>query len=114
MLGIADFASEGDRVFGRWETRHAMLHESREIVDYIAGELAQPIELGLVVVALDAEAAREVAENVDVVAAFIHRLDRLTHEDRVVAGASPRGMYVVSFPKGGGREHDVGITRGRR
>ena len=70
--------------------------------------------LRAVVVALDAEAVREVGEDVDIVAAALHRRDRLAHEDRVVAGAGPRRVDVVALPEGGRGQHDVGIARGGR
>ena len=80
-----------------------------KVVDRIAGQLAQPVQLAPVVVARDAQARGEFAEDVDVVAAFVHRLDRLPHEDRVVPGARPRRVNVVPLPERRGRQHDVGI-----
>src|SRR5207249_2983140 len=46
--------------------------------------------------------------------ALADRLDRLLHEDRVVARARPRRVDVVALPERGGGEHDVSVARGRR
>ncbi|PYM96169.1 MAG: hypothetical protein DME04_02665 [Candidatus Rokuibacteriota bacterium] len=60
-FGITDLAGEGDRVLGRRQPRQPALAEGIEVVDDVVGELAQPLVLGLVVVPLDPQAARQVA-----------------------------------------------------
>ena len=69
---------------------------------------AQPLLLGLVVVVVDAEPLGELGEDRAVVAAFVHRRNRLLHVDRIVTGASPRGVDVVALPEGAGRPANVG------
>src|SRR6185369_3486077 len=60
------------------------------------------------------DAAREVGQDVHVVAALAHRLDRLLHVDGVVACARPGRVHVVALPEGGGGQHDVGVLSGGR
>ena len=86
---------------------------SKSSID-VARDLAQPLVLGLVVVAREAEPARQVGADVEIVPALAHRLDRLLHEDRVVAGARPRRVDVVALPERGRRQQDVRVARGRR
>src|SRR6266536_1750445 len=95
-LGIADLAREGDSVLGRGKPGEAVRAEGVEVVDRAGGELAQPRVLGLVVVARDAEAGGEVRADVEVVATLARRLDRLVHEEDVVAAAVPRRVDVVA------------------
>ena len=113
VLRIADLFGEGDGVFRFGQTRHAVLPKRVEIVDLAVGEFAQPFLFRLVVVAVDADPQREIGEDVDIVAALIHRLDRLFHIDRVMAGARPGQMDVVAFPEGRRRQYDVRVADGR-
>ncbi len=110
-LGVADLAREGDGVLGRGQARQAALAERVEIVDHVAGQFAQPLLLGLVVVAGDPEPVRQFGADVEIVPALTHRLDGLFHEDRVVARARPGRVDVVALPEGGRGEHDVRVPR---
>ncbi len=94
-------AGEGNALGGR--------ARARLIVDPLApGHLVAPFgEGGLV-----AEAPRERAENVEVVPRLADRVDGAMHgENERVAR---RAADVVALERGGGRQHDVGVARGRR
>src|SRR5262249_58127784 len=97
-LGIADLAGEGYRVVRGRQARQPALAKRVEVVDDAGRQLAQPLFLGLVVVAGDPETPRQLGADVEVVAALAHRLDRLLHEDRVVARARPGGVDIVAPP----------------
>ena len=111
---VADLLGEGHRVIGGGQPRQALRPERLVVVDGVLGQLAQPLVFGLVVVALDAQALGQGRADVEIVPALADRRDRLLHEDRVVAGARPRGVDVVALPEGGGGQQDVGVARGRR
>src|SRR5262249_60107243 len=61
---------------------------------------------------LVAEMPRQRAENIEVVLRIADRVDGAVHgENEGVAG---RASDIVALERGGGRQHDVGVTRGRR
>ncbi len=62
--------------------------------------------------ALVAEMPRQRAENIEIVLRIADRVDGAVHgENERVAG---RASDVVALERGGGRQHDVGMARGRR
>ena len=113
VLRVADLLCVGDRILGHGKTRDPVLLEGVEIVDPVPREVSQPRLFGLIVVAVYPDAQRQVGEDVDVVAAVIHRLDRLLHVNRVVSRAGPGQVDVVAFPEGRRRQYDVGVPGGR-
>src|SRR5262249_59850591 len=94
-LRVSYLASEGDGVLGRRQPRQPTFPERLEVVDRITRELTEPLLFAVVAVAREAQTRGEIGADVEVVAAFPDRLDRLLHEDRVVAGARPRRVDVV-------------------
>ena len=62
--------------------------------------------------ALVAEMPRQRAKNIEIVLRIADRVDGAVHgENEGVAG---RASNVVALERGGGWQHDVGVTRGRR
>jgi hypothetical protein len=82
----------------------------------VAAVLVKMTEPGILVAALcvglgDAEALRQSAEDVEVIARLADRRDSLRHRhDEFVA---PRATDVVALKRSGRRQHDVGMPRGR-
>ena len=114
IFRIADFFCECDRILRFREPGHTGLHEGLKIVDAIRREFFEPLQVRFVIVAFNTDAFRQISQNFDIVAALVHWLDGLLHEDRVMPRTGPGRVDIVPLPECGGGQHDVGIAHGRR